>query len=216
MVGIVPEPIKTSKNMAYYDPASVEIIKVAKELRSRNIPISSVKDILHKYGTQKTNELLTQSKDITLALLGPLKPPHSNKTESELSAYPNITQSSLKDLEMLGLVKRDESGLFDSLSVELVEVLSKMREQGMNEDTGFEPKDMQLYIDAIGNLLEHELEYFNKRLLDQVNPEEYPNILHAALEHAETLCVVVRRRLLLNMLQRMEKEPQTLNESYSA
>ena len=77
MVGIVPEPIRTSKNMAYYDPASVEIIKVAKELRSRNIPISSVKDILHKYGAKKTNELLTQSKDITLTLLGPLKPPHS-------------------------------------------------------------------------------------------------------------------------------------------
>ncbi|MHB1890514.1 MAG: hypothetical protein ACYCUF_06485, partial [Acidimicrobiales bacterium] len=94
--------------------------------------------------------------------------------------------------------------LYDSLSVELVQALARMREAGMTEAIGFFPRDVRLYHQAMAAVVQSELSYFDSRLIRHVPPEDAAAVMNAALEHAEQLCVIVRRRLLLDALQQTE------------
>jgi len=48
-IGLIPPPIKTHKNMAYYDPSYVQMINYIKRLQlQKHLPLDEIKEIMHK------------------------------------------------------------------------------------------------------------------------------------------------------------------------
>jgi len=65
--GLLPKPVKTSRNMAYYDPLSIDLIKSIKYLQSRyRLPLSAIKEIIK--GQDAGGDVFARSKTILCAI----------------------------------------------------------------------------------------------------------------------------------------------------
>lgn len=58
--GLLPEPERTSPNMAYYDASSVERIKLIKSLQKRYYPLARIKDFIKVLESGGTSKLLME------------------------------------------------------------------------------------------------------------------------------------------------------------
>src|SRR6187551_3302822 len=57
--GLLPEPVKTSRNMAYYPPEFVDRIRLIKRLQEeRFMPLKAIKGVLDDEGTDRAEALL--------------------------------------------------------------------------------------------------------------------------------------------------------------
>ena len=49
--GLLPEPVKTSPNMAYYAPRCVEVVQLIQRLQDRHhLPLEKIKPLLQRWG----------------------------------------------------------------------------------------------------------------------------------------------------------------------
>jgi len=197
---VVPTPIKTAHNMAYYHPNTVAIINTVRALKDRHVPLAVAKQMLDEYGLDKVREMLQKTSEESLLIMTTLSGSGDEKTKREVLNEFNLTEEHLAQLEKIGLLKLTSDQKYDPISVDLIRCLSKMREAGLNESLGFSPQDVILYKESLENLVKSEIVYFSKRLLSIQPKNEAQTVMKAALEQAENICVLVRRRLLLNLV----------------
>jgi DNA-binding transcriptional MerR regulator len=219
-VGLLPEPVKTAQNMAYYAPECIERVKVVRALAERHLPLAEVSAVIEEHGLDTARAAIEQSGEASFLLDRLRSTGRSPSTREELLAASSLDEGDLDALEEIGLLRRvfeapagprieghenSASGSagaacsddpYDSLSVKLVEAISRMRQAGMTQGLGFVPADVLLYVDAMSTVVEAELRYFASGL----PPERSLPIMRAALEHAESLCLVARRRLLMDVI----------------
>ncbi len=219
---VLPTPIKTAHNMAYYHPTTVSIINTVRALRDRHVPLSVAKQMLDEYGLDKVKEMLQKTSDESVLIASTLSGTGVEKPRSEILSEYNLTEKDLAELENLGLLKfssksnllNSSDKIYDSISVELISSLSKMREAGLNESLGFSPCDVVLYQEALENLVKSEVVYFSKRLLSIHPKDEAQTVMKAALEQAENICVLVRIRILLNLVDANFKDKSESKKSF--
>ncbi len=200
--GLLPKAFKTAHNMAYYPPECIEIINAIRELRARHLPLAQVAEILSEHDLSKIYALLRLADEESLLLASYVNTTTPSKSREELLQLSGLAPEDLDYLEELGLARRENEDSYDGLTVELAKSLAAMRSGGMTEETGFHPRDIALYKRAIEQVVESEIAYFESRLLGKIAPEEIPSVMRAALEHAESICVLTRRRLLLDEIEK--------------
>ncbi len=215
-LGLLPAPVKTAHNMAYYAPDCVERVEVVRALAERHLPLAEVRAAIDEHGLEALHAILARTAEAGANLVHLIGGQAPRMTRAQLIEESGLDPEDIKYLESLGLLRRDgaqpsghgqaaeKAELYDSLSVELVQALARMREAGMTEAIGFFPRDVRLYHQAMAAVVQSELSYFDSRLIRHVPPEDAAAVMNAALEHAEQLCVIVRRRLLLDALQQTE------------
>ncbi len=197
---VLPPPVKTAHNMAYYHPDSVSVIKVIRTLRDRHVPLSVVKQLLDEYGIEKVKEMIRKTLEESLLAVGTISDSGNTRSKESMLSTSGLEESEISDLENLGLIKFTKNGDYDSLSVDLIECLTAMRNAGLNESVGFRPKDIVLYQTNLEQLVKDEIAYFSERIFSLQRKYESVALMEAALEHAENICILVRRRILLNSL----------------
>ncbi len=204
-IGLLPTPVKTAHNMAYYHPECVERLELVRAFRDRHVPLATAREIIDAHGISGARSILSRTAQASMMLSGLVAWPGSAASRDQILESSGLAPESLDDLEDLGLLRRD-GDVYDSLSAELVGALGRLRRAGLTDEIGFSPGDVVLYRDAMAQVVQHELEYFDSRLLGQSAPDEAsalmdPVLMAAVLEHAEALCVLVRRRLLLDAIE---------------
>jgi len=108
--GLLPAPVKTSRNMAYYDELFVEKIRLIKQLQSQHyLPLRVIKDLLSRTSGSAT---LEETRAL-LALKGSLPeqlPAESRDalTEEEVIRRLNTYAEELETLRRMGLVNPRE------------------------------------------------------------------------------------------------------------
>ncbi len=201
-LSVIPPPVKTAHNMAYYSTSSVEIIKLVKILKERHVPLSLAKKIIQMHGIEGTRKLIAKNGEAGALLLSALKTDGPTKNRKEIIASTDFDAEDLDDLESLGLACfDDDNNNYDSLSVELLEVLSNLQKAGLSKEAGFKPGDLVIYRDAMEEVVNREISYFEPKLFFHSDPEKFETMMRAALEHAEQICVLVRRRILIRILK---------------
>jgi len=200
-LGLLPAPVKTAQNMAYYAPECIERLRCIRALREREVPLVTVRALLDAHGVEGTWTLLRQATAAGQAAIALAVPGERAMSTNELTAATGLAKEDLEDLESIGIARRQEDGMYDGLTVQIAEALGRMRAAGLTEEAGFRPADLRLYRDAMAQLLRHELEYFTARLFGRVPPDRAPAVVRAALAHAEHLWVLVHRRLLSDAIR---------------
>lgn len=133
--GLLPQPVKTSANMAYYDPACVERAAFIKELQvSHRLPLEKIRTLL---------DLKAQGQEVTplVEMLNIIygDPPERLLNLREYCRRTGLTPEDVAQWREAGmLLPMSEEG-FDPQDVAIGQILAQGQQQGMR------PRDLAYY-----------------------------------------------------------------------
>lgn len=204
-LGLLPAPIFTGPNMAYYDPGSVARIGLVRELRTRrHLPLQTIAEMFARQGPERVAQALQLARVLRADLLDALAGDHRDSVpRDELLAIPGIDADVLARLERLGLVlpmRGARPGSYDALSLKVAHAVGVMRAEGLTERAGFRVEDLDLYVRRLEALVRDEVRLFNTRVLGHFDRATEERYTRAALSGADALVLAVRDRLLSRVL----------------
>jgi DNA-binding transcriptional MerR regulator len=198
--GLLPEPVKTSRNMAYYPPEFVERIKVIKQLQEeRFMPLRVIRGLLES-GDAEPERLRAmidlEDRILDRALAGERERIEANEVRSRY----DVPQEVLDRLAELGVLTPDEQGYSPS-DVRVVEAIGRFRAGGYDERIGFTVYDTLRYIRALEPLVAEEVDVLTKRLAGDVDPDRALEIIEAGIGPLNDLMAALHTKLLVARLR---------------
>jgi DNA-binding transcriptional MerR regulator len=199
--GLLPEPEKTSRNMAYYPPEFVERIRLIKQLQEeRFLPLKVIRELLESGdGDPGRLRALVELEDRILerALAGERK----RVSAREVRRRYDVPNEVLDRLADLGVVSPDSRGYSPS-DVRIVEAISRFRAGGYDERIGFTVYDTLRYKRTLEELVKEEVEVLMERLAGEMDPDRAVELIEAGTEPLQDLIAALHTKLLVAELER--------------
>jgi DNA-binding transcriptional MerR regulator len=171
--GLLPEPVKTSKNMAYYPPEFVERIRTIKRLQEeRFMPLRVIKEALLAERTSK----------------------------AELLERFDLPARALDRLAEVGVLSPDSSG-YSQADVRIVEAVAGFRVEGWNETTGFGARDVARLMNGLAPVVEDELALMVERF-SALDPDKAADLLESGMSPFPDLIGALHAKALTDQLER--------------
>jgi DNA-binding transcriptional MerR regulator len=196
--GLLPEPVKTSRNMAWYPPEFVERIRLIKQLQEeRFMPLKVIREMLD--GDPERARALVELEDrmIQRALEGEGK----RISAAELRRRYDIPKEVLDRLAELGVLSPSGRGYSQS-DVKIVEAISRFRAGGYDERIGFTVYDTLRYKRALEDLVKEEVQVLMERLAGQVEPDQAMRLIDEGVDPLHDLIAALHSKLMLAELER--------------
>ncbi len=203
--GLLPEPQRHGRNVAFYDASFVERIRLIKELQQKRfLPLRVIKAIVEgdtALGPAEVQTLTALDRHLLRAAgIDRRRPP------VRLTQVARRTQVPLRDLRRLAAVEaitittRQGTQWLDDASVRIVELLAKLQSAGFTETFGFGPDKLRLYVDMVRWLAHEELRVFTRGVTGKADPEQVRAMAEAAIEILNDVIGVLRTTVLLRSL----------------
>jgi DNA-binding transcriptional MerR regulator len=199
--GLLPEPVKTSRNMAYYPPEFAERIRLIKQLQEeRFMPLRLIRDLLEREDAEPERlRAMIELEDRILerALAGERQrvPP-----DEALARY-DLPAEVLERLAELGVLTPDADGYSPS-DVRVIEAIGRFRAGGYDETLGFTVYDTLRYKRALEQLVAEEVQVLTARLAGDVDPDRAIEIVEAGIGPLNDLIAALHTKLLVAKLER--------------
>ncbi|HEY3435161.1 MAG TPA: MerR family transcriptional regulator [Solirubrobacterales bacterium] len=175
--GLLPEPVKTSRNMAYYPPEFVDRIKLIKRLQEeRYLPLKAIKDVLDTAERSRTSAAEVRKR----------------------YGVPKEVLDRLAELEVLTPNSRG----YSPSDVTIIEAISRFRAGGYDEQIGFTVYDTLRYKAALEELVRQEVDVVMERLAGEVPTDRVVAMLEAGAEPLKDLIGALHTKLMVAELER--------------
>jgi DNA-binding transcriptional MerR regulator len=199
--GLLPEPVKTSRNMAYYPPEFVERIRLIKQLQEeRFMPLRVIRSLLEREdGEPERLRAMIELEDRILdrALAGE----RERLPAAEVEARYEVPREVLDRLSEVGVLSPDDAGYSPS-DVRIIEAIGRFRAGGYDESLGFTVYDTLRYKEAMQGLVSEEVRVLTERLAGDVDPERALEIVEAGVGPLNELIAALHTKLLVAELER--------------
>ena len=177
--GLLPEPVRTSRNMAYYPPEFVERIRLIKRLQEeRFMPLRLIRDLIAD------------------------ERPRVSRAEV-LDRY-EIPANVLDRLREIGVLTPTRDG-YDPDDVKVIEAIARFRAGGYDESLGFTVYDTLRYREALEPLVREEVRLLLERLAAE-DPARAVEIVRSGREPLRELIGALHSKMLLEELGRQRDE----------
>lgn len=196
--GLLPEPVKTSRNMAYYPPEFVDRIKLIKRLQEeRFMPLKAIKSVLDEDPERAGALVELEDRILDRALAGE----RSRTSAAEVRERYGVPKEVLDRLAELEVLTPNNRGYSPS-DVTIIEAISRFRAGGYDEQIGFTVYDTLRYKTAIEELVRQEVEVVMTRLAGEVPPERVVEMLEAGAQPLKDLIGALHTKLMVAELER--------------
>ena len=199
--GLLPEPEKTSRNMAYYSPDLVERIRLIKQLQEeRFLPLRVIRELLESGdGDPERLRALIDLEDRILesALAGERK----RVSAREVKRRYDVPTEVLDRLAKLEVLSPDGRGYSPS-DARIVEAISRFRAGGYDERIGFTVYDTLRYKRALEGLVKEEVEVLMERLAGEMDPDRAVELIEAGAQPLQDLIAALHTKLMVAELER--------------
>jgi DNA-binding transcriptional MerR regulator len=196
--GLLPEPVKTSRNMAYYPPDFVERIKLIKQLQEeRFMPLKLIKSVLDEDPDRAKALVELEDRILERALAGE----QTRVSGAELKRRYDVPQEVLDRLAELEVLTPNSRG-YSPLDVEIVEAISRFRAGGYDERLGFTVYDTLRYRHALEDLVKEEVGVLMERVAGEVDADRAVDLIEAGMEPLRELIAALHQKLLVDELRR--------------
>jgi DNA-binding transcriptional MerR regulator len=196
--GLLPEGVKTSRNMAYYPPELVDRIRLIKQLQEdRFMPLRAIKAVLDE-NPERARALLELEDNI---LERALAAERTRTGAAEVRQRYGIPREVLDRLEELEVLSPNSRGYSPS-DVKIIEAISRFRAGGYDEQIGFTVYDTLRYKTALEELVRQEVEMVMDRLAEEVPPERVVEMLESGVGPLQDLIAALHTKLLVAELER--------------
>ena len=171
--GLLPEPVKTSRNMAYYPPEFIDRIRLIKQLQEeRFMPLKVLRELLER----------------------------ERMPAEEAGSRYDMPKEVLDRLGELEVLTPNEDGYSPS-DVRIIEAISRFRAGGYDESLGFTVYDTLRYKQALEPLVAEEMQVLRDRLAGDVDPERAIEIVEAGVGPLNDLIAALHSKLMLASLE---------------
>ena len=197
--GLLPEPVKTSRNMAYYPPEFIERIRLIKQLQEeRFMPLRVIKSMLDAAPERAKALVELEDRILEHALKGEER---SRVPATEVRKRYEIPQEVLDRLAELDVLTPSSRG-YSSSDVKIIEAISRFRAGGYSETIGFTVYDTLRYQEALTPLVEEEVRVLIERVAGEVSVDRAVEIIASGAEPLRDLIGAMHSKLLLAELRR--------------
>jgi DNA-binding transcriptional MerR regulator len=198
--GLLPEPVKTSRNMAYYPPDFVERIRLIKQLQEeRFMPLRVIRELLQREDADPERlraVVELESRILERALAGE----REREPVKEVAERYDVPKEVLDRLAELGVLTPDKKGYSPS-DVRIIEAISRFRAGGYDESLGFTVYDTLRYKDALEPLVAEEVKVLRERLAGDVDLDRALEIVQAGTGPLNELIGAMHTKLLVAELK---------------
>jgi DNA-binding transcriptional MerR regulator len=175
--GLLPEPVRTSRNMAYYPPEFVDRIRTIKRLQEeRFMPLRLIREVLEQADRPRISR------------------------REVLERY-DLPRNVLDRLGEIGVLTPDRSG-YDPDDLQIIEAIVRFRAGGYDEALGFTVYDTLRYREALAPLVEEEAQVLLERLTGEVEAERAVEIIRSGREPLRELIGAMHSEMLHEALER--------------
>jgi DNA-binding transcriptional MerR regulator len=196
--GLLPEPVKTSRNMAYYPPEFVDRIKLIKRLQEeRFLPLKAIKNVLDKDPERAEAMLELGDQILDRALAGE----RSRTSAAEVRKRYGVPKEVLDRLAELEVLTPNSRGYSPS-DVTIIEAISRFRAGGYDEQIGFTVYDTLRYKAALEELVRQEVDIVLERLAGEVPTERVVEMLEVGAQPLKDLIGALHTKLMVAELER--------------
>jgi DNA-binding transcriptional MerR regulator len=197
--GLLPEPVRTSRNMAYYPPEFVERIRLIKRLQEeRFMPLRLIKGVMDDDPDRVA--AMVELEDRILERAAAQREGERVSLAEARRRY-DMPQNVLDRLAEIGVLTPTSRG-YDADDVKIIEAISRFRAGGYDEALGFTVFDTLRYRDALGPLVEEEVRTLLDRLAGEVSVDRAAEIIASGAEPLRDLIGAMHSKLLLAELRR--------------
>jgi DNA-binding transcriptional MerR regulator len=198
--GLLPEPVRTSRNMAYYPPEFVERIRLIKRLQEeRFMPLRAIRDVMDSSDPGRVHALVELEDRILERAIAARSGTRTSRADVR-RAY-DMPQNVLDRLEELSVLTPNARG-YDPDDVKIIEAISRFRAGGYDEAFGFTVYDTLRYREALQPLVEEEVRTLLDRLAGTVDPDRAVEIIASGAEPLRELIGAMHSKQLLAELRR--------------
>jgi DNA-binding transcriptional MerR regulator len=196
--GLLPEPVKTSRNMAYYPAEFVDRIKLIKQLQEeRYMPLRVIKDLLDEDPRRARALIELGDRLLEHALAGE----RERVSAAEVRNRYEIPQEVLDRLAELEVLTPDRDG-YSPTDVRIVEAISRFRAGGYEERIGFTVYDTLRYKEAMASLVKQEVDVLMERLAGEMDPDDAMALIEAGNQPLNDLLAAMHTKALVAELER--------------
>jgi DNA-binding transcriptional MerR regulator len=197
--GLLPEPVKTSRNMAYYPEEFVERIRLIKQLQEeRFMPLRLIKSMLDDEPERARALIELEDRILEHALKGEGQ---TRVSAAEVRRRYDMPQEVLERLAELEVLTPSSRG-YSTSDIQINEAISRFRAGGYSEKIGFTVYDTVRYKRALEELVREEVRVLTERLAGERTPEEVVALLEAGVEPLRELIAALHTKLLVAELTR--------------
>ncbi len=196
--GLLPEPVKTSRNMAYYPPEFVDRIRLIKQLQEeRFMPLKAIKSVLDEDPERARALVELEDRILDRALAGE----RTRTSAAQVRERYGVPKDVLDRLEKLEVLSPNSRGYSPS-DIKIIEAISRFRAGGYDEEIGFTVYDTLRYKSAIEDLVREEVEMVMDRLAGEVSPERVVEMLETGAQPLQDLIAALHTKLMVAELER--------------
>ncbi len=196
--GLLPEPVKTSRNMAYYPPEFVDRIKLIKQLQEeRFMPLRAIKSVLDEDPDRARAMVELEDRILDRALAGE----RTRTSAAQVRERYGVPKEVLDRLEKLEVLSPNSRGYSPS-DVKIIEAISRFRAGGYDEEIGFTVYDTLRYKSALEDLVREEVGIVMERLAGEVPPERVAEMLETGAQPLQDLIAALHTKLMVAELER--------------
>ena len=196
--GLLPEPVRTSRNMAYYPPEFVDRIRLIKQLQEeRFMPLKAIKQVIDEDPARTRALVDLEDRILERAAAGE----EARVSAAELGRRYEVPREVLDRLAELGVLTPSSRGYSPS-DVRIVEAISRFRAGGYDEQMGFTVYDTLRYKRALETLVEEEVQVLMERLAGEMDTDRAVALIDDGKEPLHDLIAALHQKLLVAELKR--------------
>jgi DNA-binding transcriptional MerR regulator len=197
--GLLPEPVRTSRNMAYYPPDFVDRIRLIKRLQEeRFMPLKHIRELMEE-DLERVERIVETEDRVLRAAIAASERPRTPRAEV-LERYelpPNV----LDRLAEVGALTPTRAG-YDPDDLQVIEAIVRFRAGGYDEALGFTVYDTVRYREALEPLVREEVRLLLDRLAGEVDDARAVEIIRSGAEPLRELIGALHSKLLIAELER--------------
>jgi DNA-binding transcriptional MerR regulator len=206
--GLLPEGVKTGRNMAYYGPEHVERLKLVRQLQEeRFLPLKAIRALLagETAGMAPSQRnLLAEVATRLGASLGAQSKPAMVDAAEACARY-GVTPAELARLVEIGLVAA-RGDQISAESVWLLDVFGQMRAAGFTAELGFGPDDFLIYDEVVTALFQRETAMLVDRMTG-LPPERSAEMIEKVLPLIHAVVIHLHTAAVKNFFAALEPRP---------
>ena len=196
--GLLPEPVRTSRNMAYYPREFVERIQLIKQLQEeRFMPLKLIKGVMEQDPERARALVEVEDRILERALQGEQK----RVSAAEVRERYDVPQEVLDRLAELEVLTPNSRG-YSARDVEIVQAIGRFRAGGYDERIGFTVYDTLRYKRALEELVKEEVQVLLERVAGELEPDRAVELIESGVEPLRDLIAALHQKLLLAELRR--------------
>jgi DNA-binding transcriptional MerR regulator len=196
--GLLPEPVKTSRNMAYYPPEFVERIQLIKQLQEeRFLPLKVIKSMLNEDPERARAMVDLEDRILERALAGE----RTRTSAAEVRERYDVPQEVLDRLEEIEVLSPNSRGYTPS-DVGIIEAISRFRAGGYQQEIGFTVYDTLRYKRALEALVSEEVQVVMDRMAGKMDADRAMELIEAGAEPLKDLIAAMHTKLLVSELEK--------------